>query len=119
MMSLRALMLLAVLGLFASHEDASAKKDHTFHGTVVSVHHNKGKKHHGTITVMHHKGKGNSNAVTKTFQINQNTQIHAGGAANSGAAKLHKGLHVAIRHQGHLAEDITIGKGKRQNQQPK
>ena len=113
MMSLRALMLLAILGLFATHDDASAKQDakknHTFRGTVVDVHHGKD-KHHGTITVKHHTGKGDS--VTKTFRINESTQIHAGD--KNGSAKLHKGVQVAVRHTGHHADDIKLGHGKKQ-----
>ena len=113
MMSLRAFMLLAALVLFAS-SDASAKpdtkKNHTFRGTVVSVHHDKGKKHHGTITVKHHTGKGDS--VTKTFHINESTHIHGGGKGKGTASKLHKGAHVAIRHTGQHAEDIKLGQGK-------
>ena len=111
MMSLRASMLLATLALFATHDDASAKqekKHHTFHGTVVHVHHGKD-KHHGSITVKHHSGKGD--AVTKTFHINESTQIH--GSDKKGATKLHKGEHVAIRHTGHHADDIKIGHGKK------
>ena len=115
MMSLRALMLMAALALFASNEPASAeketKKHHTFRGTVVSVHHDKNQKHHGTITVKHHSGKGDS--VTKTFRINESTNIHTGGQSKGTATKLHKGLHVAVAHTGHHADDIKLGHGKK------
>ena len=115
MTSLRALMLLAVVCLFASGDPASAEKqttkNHTFRGTVVHVHHDKGKKHHGTITVKHHLGKGNS--VTKTFRINESTNIHSGDPSKGTSSKLHKGLHVAVVHTGHHAEDIKLGHDKK------
>ena len=115
MMSLRALMLMAAVCVFASNDPASAKKqttkNHTFRGTVVHVHHDKNKKHHGTITVKHHSSKGDS--VTKTFEINESTHIHTGGQSKSTSTKLHKGLHVAVLHTGHHADDIKLGNGKK------
>ena len=109
MLYLRASMLLAVLAVFASNKDASAvkapAKEHTFHGHIVHIHHAKDGKHHGTITVKHHH-KGTT--VTKTFHVHSNTNIHTGGASKTSSTKLHKGLRVAVKHQGHEAHDIQI-----------
>jgi hypothetical protein len=108
MFALRASMLLAVLGLFASSEDASARKapakEHTFHGHITHVHHVKDGKHHGKIIVKHHH-KGTT--VIKTFHIHANTNILTGGSS-SGSAILHKGLRVAVRHHGGHADEIHI-----------
>ena len=115
MTSLRALMLLAVLCLFASSEPVSAKiqatKHHTFHGTVVHVHHDKNNKNHGTITVQHHAGK--AGVVRKTFHITESTNIHTAGQNNGTATKMHKGVHVAVVHTGHHADDIKLGHVKK------
>ena len=115
MLSLRASMLLAVVGLFAANRDASAlkapAKEHTFHGHIVHVHHAKDGKNTGTITVKHHhKGK----EVSKTFHIDASTTIHTGGASQTGSTKLHKGLRVAVKHHGHQADDIQIHHKKQQ-----
>jgi hypothetical protein len=109
MFALRASMLLAVVSLFAATRDASAlkapAKEHTFHGHIVHVHHAKDGKPHGTITVKHHH---NGKTVTKTFHVHASTTIHTGGASKTGSTKLHNGLRVAVKHQGHEAHDIHI-----------
>lgn len=114
--SLRTWFFVAAIGLTgAVDSEASAwqkAREHTFTGTIVAVHHEKG-KHHGTITLKHHH-KNSADTETKVLHVNEKTQVHHG--KNSvPSSKLHKGLHVVVHYHNHHADRVRIvekGHGK-------
>jgi hypothetical protein len=123
------ILLLAFAGgapVEAAKKAAAKKKEHTFTGTVVKVHHGK-TKGHGTFTV-EHKGAGKGKKKFHLFHVNAKTTFEQAGAKGKGKGKggspglrstnfghLHKGQHVIVHYHGkNHADDVKIaGKKKK------
>jgi hypothetical protein len=99
----------------APNAKGAAKKEHTVHGVIEHVKHEKGKGVEITLKIHHpaKKGEKGGETVEKSIEVAEGTPVELvtgkGGTSTAGSFKdLKKGEHVAVTLNGDDAKEIKI-----------